>query len=39
VAPGFSKAEILRQAKDDPRRPGGIFEQVGGLLSDLLDQG
>jgi transcription-repair coupling factor (superfamily II helicase) len=39
VAPGFSKAEILRQAKDDPRRPGGIFEHVGGLLSDLLDQG
>ncbi len=39
VTPGFTKAEMLRPAKDDPRRPGGVFEQVGGLLSDLLDQG
>ena len=39
VTPGFTKADILRPAKDDPRRPGGVFEQVGGLLSDLLDQG
>ena len=39
VRPGFTKAEILRPAKDDPRKPGGVFEQVGGLLSDLLDQG
>jgi len=39
VTPGFTKAEILKPAKDDPRRPGGVFEQVGGLLSDLLDQG
>jgi transcription-repair coupling factor (superfamily II helicase) len=38
VKAGFSKAEILRPAKDDPRAPGGLFEQVGGLLSELLDQ-
>lgn len=36
VAPGFNKEEILRPAKDDPRRSGGIFERVGALLSDLL---
>ncbi|HEY1910286.1 MAG TPA: transcription-repair coupling factor [Vicinamibacterales bacterium] len=39
VKPGFSKADILRPAKEDPRAPGGVFERVGGLLSDLLDQG
>ena len=38
VKPGFTKAEILRPAKEDPRAPGGVFERVGGLLSDLLDQ-
>jgi hypothetical protein len=37
VEPGFTKEQILRQAPDDPRRPGGVFELVGGLLSDLLD--
>jgi transcription-repair coupling factor (superfamily II helicase) len=39
VKPGFSKEEILRPAKEDPRSPGGVFEQVGGLLSQLLDRG
>jgi transcription-repair coupling factor (superfamily II helicase) len=39
VKPGFTKADILRPAKEDPRAPGGVFEQVGGLLSELLDQG
>jgi len=39
VKPGFSKAEILRPARENPRAPGGVFERVGGLLSDLLDQG
>jgi transcription-repair coupling factor (superfamily II helicase) len=39
VRPGFSKEEILRPAKDDPRAPGGVFERVGGLLSELLEQG
>jgi transcription-repair coupling factor (superfamily II helicase) len=39
VKPGFTKAEILRPAKEDPRATGGVFERVGGLLSELLDQG
>jgi transcription-repair coupling factor (superfamily II helicase) len=39
VAPGFTKAEILKQASDDPRAPGGLFERVGGLLSELADRG
>jgi transcription-repair coupling factor (superfamily II helicase) len=37
VKPGFTKAEILKPAKDDPRAPGGVFERVGGVLSELLD--
>jgi transcription-repair coupling factor (superfamily II helicase) len=36
VKPGFTKEDILRPAKEDPRASGGIFERVGGLLSDLL---
>jgi transcription-repair coupling factor (superfamily II helicase) len=39
VKPGFTKAEMTRPKAEDPRAPGGVFEQVGGLLSDLLDQG
>jgi transcription-repair coupling factor (superfamily II helicase) len=39
VKPGFTKEAILRPAKEDPRAPGGIFERVGSLLSELLDQG
>jgi transcription-repair coupling factor (superfamily II helicase) len=38
VKPGFTKAEILRPAKEDPRAPGGVFERVGALLSELLEQ-
>ena len=38
VKPGFTKADILRPAKEDPRAPGGVFERVGALLSELLDQ-
>jgi hypothetical protein len=38
VRPGFTKQEMLRPAKDDPRAPGGVFERVGGLLSELLEQ-
>jgi transcription-repair coupling factor (superfamily II helicase) len=38
VKPGFTKEAILRPAKEDPRAPGGVFERVGGLLSELLDQ-
>ena len=36
VRAGFSKEEILRPAREDPR---DIFGQVGGVLSELLDQG
>jgi len=39
VKPGFNKAEMTRSAKEDPRAPGGLLEQLGGLLSELLDQG
>jgi len=38
VKPGFTKAEMTKSAKEDPRAPGGVFERVGGLLSELLDQ-
>ena len=38
VAPGFSKAEILRPGKDDPRAPGGVFDQVGALLAELTNR-
>jgi transcription-repair coupling factor (superfamily II helicase) len=37
VLPGFSKDEIMRPAREDPRSQGGVFERVGGLLSELLD--
>ncbi len=36
VKPGFTKAEILKATPDDPRAQGGVFERVGGLLSELL---
>jgi hypothetical protein len=39
VVPGFTKEEMLRPAKDDPRAAGGLFDRVGDLLSDLLDRG
>jgi transcription-repair coupling factor (superfamily II helicase) len=39
IKPGFTKGEMTRPAKDDPRAPGGVFERVGGLLSELLGQG
>ena len=39
VQPGFTKEAILRSAQDDPRAAGGLFERVGGLLSELIDQG
>jgi transcription-repair coupling factor (superfamily II helicase) len=38
VKPGFTKAEMTRASKENPRAPGGVFERVGGLLSELLDQ-
>jgi transcription-repair coupling factor (superfamily II helicase) len=39
VKPGFSKAEMTRPGKENPRAAGGVFERVGGLLSDMLDYG
>jgi len=39
VKAGFTKAEMTRAPSENPRAPGGVFERVGGLLSDLLDQG
>jgi transcription-repair coupling factor (superfamily II helicase) len=36
VTAGFSKDEILRPAKEDPRAEGGVFGRVSGLLRDLL---
>jgi len=39
IRPGFTKREILKPAKVDPRAAGGVFELVGGLLSELLEQG
>src|SRR5262245_56212152 len=39
IRPGFTKEEILKPAHENPRAPGGTFEQVGALLSALLDQG
>ena len=38
VQPGFTKAEILHSDRDDPRAKGGVFEQVGSLLSELLNR-
>jgi transcription-repair coupling factor (superfamily II helicase) len=37
VAPGFTKDEIMRPALEDPRREGGVFIRVSGLLRELSD--
>ncbi len=39
VAPGFSREEIMRPAKEDPRAEDGIFARVGGLLLELSSGG
>ena len=36
VKAGFTKAEITAAKPDDPRAEGGVFERVGGLLSEML---
>jgi len=36
VRPGFTKAEMTRPAKEDPRAAGGLFERIGSVLSELL---
>ncbi len=35
VAPGFTKDEIMRPAREDPRSEGGLFARVSGLLREL----
>jgi transcription-repair coupling factor (superfamily II helicase) len=35
VRGGFTKEEVLKPEKEDPRAPGGVFERVGGLLEQL----
>jgi transcription-repair coupling factor (superfamily II helicase) len=37
VAAGFSRDEILRPEKEDPRAEGGVFSRVSGLLRDLSE--
>jgi transcription-repair coupling factor (superfamily II helicase) len=37
VTSGFTRAEILRPAKEDPRAEGGVFSRVSGLLRDLSE--
>jgi transcription-repair coupling factor (superfamily II helicase) len=37
VAAGFSREEILRPEKEDPRAEGGVFSRVSGLLRDLSE--
>jgi transcription-repair coupling factor (superfamily II helicase) len=39
VTPGFSRSEILRPAKEDPRAEGGLFVRVSGLLRELSGGG
>jgi transcription-repair coupling factor (superfamily II helicase) len=36
VAPGFSKAEILKPQAEDPRGEHGVLTRVGSLLTELL---
>jgi hypothetical protein len=35
VSAGFSREQILRPAKEDPRAEGGLFARLGGLLRQL----
>src|SRR6185436_6351836 len=35
VTPGFTKAEILKQAPEDPRAPDGVLSRVTELLEEL----
>jgi transcription-repair coupling factor (superfamily II helicase) len=37
VKSGFTRDEILRPAKEDPRAEGGVFSRVSGLLRDLSE--
>jgi hypothetical protein len=35
VTPGFTRDDILRRAKEDPRTENGLFDRVGELLAVL----
>jgi hypothetical protein len=35
VKAGFTRDEIMRPAKEDPRAEGGVFTRVAGLLREL----
>ncbi len=37
VKPGFTKEEILRPVREDPRAPDGVLTRVGELLSRLVE--
>jgi transcription-repair coupling factor (superfamily II helicase) len=37
VTPGFSRDEILKPAKEDPRGEGGLFSRLSGLLRELSE--
>jgi transcription-repair coupling factor (superfamily II helicase) len=39
VTAGFTREEILKPAKEDPRSEGGLFPRVGGLLRELSSGG
>jgi hypothetical protein len=35
VTSGFTKDEILKPVKEDPRAPGGVLERLSSLLREL----
>jgi transcription-repair coupling factor (superfamily II helicase) len=37
VAPGFTKAEVLKPMPEDPRAPDGLFDRVAGVMRALSD--
>jgi hypothetical protein len=37
VAPGFTKAEVLKPMPEDPRAPDGLFARVTGVMKELSD--
>jgi transcription-repair coupling factor (superfamily II helicase) len=39
VAPGFTREEILKPAKENPRGDDGLFARIGGLLRELSSGG
>jgi hypothetical protein len=39
VVSGFTRDEILRPKKEDPRAEGGLFVRVSGLLRELSGSG